>query len=78
MCLGEYDEESPKHFSMLSVALANHIAEEVKKRLLEEKFGIPMTVELEREVNEMCNLADAIEKQGIEQGIEQAALANAR
>ena len=42
---------------MLSVALANHIAEEI---------------------NEMCNLADAIEKQGIEQGIEQAALANAR
>ena len=71
LCLGDSSEEnSPKYLSMLSIALGNHIKEE-KKRRLEDEFGIPMTIELEKEINEMCNLADAIEEKGLKRGIEQ-------
>lgn len=79
LCLGNSNEtEIPDFLSMLSIALGNHIKVEEKKRRLEREFGIPMTVELEKEINEMCNLADAIERQGIEQGREQNALDNAK
>lgn len=79
MCLGNANEtDTPSFLSMLSVALGNHIEVEEKKKRLEEDFGIPMTIELEKEMNEMCNLADAIERKGIERGIEQNAIDNAR
>lgn len=31
--------------------------------------GIPMTVEMEGEMNTMCNLSDGVEQKGIEKGI---------
>ena len=41
-----------------------------KKAILSERYNIAMTVELESEVQSMCNLGDAIERRGIEKGIE--------
>lgn len=41
-----------------------------KKQVLENEYGIAMSVELEEEVNSMCNLSEAIEERGIENGIE--------
>ena len=40
-----------------------------KKQVLEKDYGIPMSIELEKEVNSMCNLSEAIEEQGIEKGL---------
>ncbi len=34
------------------------------------EYGIPMKQEIERRVNTMCNLSEAIEECGIERGIE--------
>ena len=76
LCLGDTTQEDlPQYLNMLTVALGNHIDVEEKKRRLKNEFEIPMTIEFEREINEMCNLADAIERQGIEQGIEQGIIA---
>ena len=44
---------------------------EKKKKILQEEYQIPMTVELEEEVEKMCNLSEAVERRGIEKGIEQ-------
>lgn len=39
-----------------------------KKKRLSDDFSIAMTVELEQEVNDMCNLSQGIVEYGIEQG----------
>lgn len=56
--------------SMLSTLLSDNIKPDEKKAILENNYGIPMSVELEGEVNSMCNLSDAVEERGIEKGIE--------
>ena len=56
--------------SMLSTLLSADIKPDEKKQVLENEYGIAMSVELEEEVNSMCNLSEAIEEQGIEKGIE--------
>ena len=38
---------------------------------MELEYGIPMKQEIERRVNTMCNLGEAIEERGIEQGMKQ-------
>lgn len=55
---------------MLSTLLSADIKPDEKKHVLENEYGIAMSVELEEEVNSMCNLSEAIEERGIEQGIE--------
>ena len=57
--------------SMLSTLLSADIKPDEKKQVLENEYGIAMSVELEEEVNSMCNLSEAIEERGIEKGIEQ-------
>ena len=56
---------------MLSTLLSTDIRPDEKKQALEKDYGIPMSIELEKEVNSMCNLSEAIEEQGIEKGLEQ-------
>ena len=51
--------------------LSADIKPDEKKQVLESEYGIPMSIELEEEVNSMCNLSEAIEERGIEKGIEQ-------
>ena len=41
-----------------------------KKQQLQETYQIPMEQELEREVNEMCNLSDYVEEKGMKKGME--------
>lgn len=41
-----------------------------KKEKLTEKYGMHMTVELERRLNQMCNLSDLVEEKAMERGIE--------
>lgn len=47
-----------------------------KKKNLTEKYGMQMTVELERRLNEMCNLSDLVEEEAMERGIEAFILDN--
>lgn len=74
MCLGDAeDEDVPKFLSMLSVAISERIDSAEKKRILEEKYQIPMTRELGKELDRMCNLSEGIEERGIKKGSEQNA-----
>ena len=43
-----------------------------RSRILEEKFGIPMTEKLETEVSEMCNLSQGLFEEGWAEGFEEA------
>jgi predicted transposase YdaD len=69
VCLGERSEE-PTLTDLLEVALSNKIDPEEKIKILEEKYSIPMTIDLEEEVMNMCNLSQGIKEEGIEIGLE--------
>ena len=40
-----------------------------KKRILQDDFNIPMTKDIEEEVNNMCNLSQGVYDYGVAQGI---------
>ena len=42
---------------------------EAKEKILVQKYGMDMEREMGEELKEMCNLSEAIEEQGIEQGL---------
>lgn len=62
-------ESKNKLIAMLEDLLCqeDHIT---KKKKLAEKYGMQMTVELERRLNQMCNLSDLVEEEAMERGIE--------
>ncbi len=51
---------------LLSVLLSQEMAAAEKKSILKSNFKIPMSVEVEKEVDYMCNLSDGVERRGIE------------
>lgn len=53
---------------MLSTLLSDEISPKEKKEQLENDYGFPMSEELESEVAVMCNLSEAVEEKGIQQG----------
>lgn len=55
--------------SMLEKLLSEADADE-KKHILEEKYGMIMTAELEGRIQTMCNLSENIMAMGIAEGIE--------
>ena len=70
ICLGDADaEEATGILKLLEVLLSTERSTEEKKKILQEDFNIKMTQELEREVSEMCNLSDGVERKGIAKGI---------
>ena len=54
---------------LLNTLFSPTVLPDEKKRILSEKYNIAMTVELESEVQRMCNLSTAIENQGIKKGL---------
>ena len=54
---------------LLNTLLSPDMPVEEKKRILEEEFQMKLENELEKAVNEMCNLSEAIEERGISKGI---------
>jgi len=54
---------------MLLTLLDEELGAEEKKKRLEEEHGIPMTVRLAQEVNDMCNLSEYYEERGMERGM---------
>lgn len=53
-----------KLIDMLTTLLSSDITKEEKKQKLHEDYHIPMTLEFELEVDEMCNLSGYVERQG--------------
>ena len=70
ICLGTEGQESEEALlNMLSVLLSDSIEPEIKKATLEKEFGIPMTEELEREVDRMCNLSQGVYDKGFDKAV---------
>lgn len=57
-----------KLIGMLSTLLSAKLSVVNKKDSLEMKYGLPMTISMEKECIDMCNLSQGILEQGIEQG----------
>lgn len=71
VCLGENDEDTESDLlRLLDVLLSSEKNAKEKKEILENEFQIPMTEEMEEEVEHMCNLSDGVEQKGIQKGIE--------
>ena len=55
---------------------------EKRKDVLENEFHIPMTKEMEGDMQAMCNFSDAVEyygeQKGFQRGVDQATLSNLR
>ena len=54
--------------------MSRNIQLEEKKQILSENYNIAMVKEMESEVSTMCNLSDAIENRGREEGREEGEL----
>ena len=68
--LGDADKSSDVEIlDLLNVLFSVTITPEEKKQRLNDEFEIAMTVEFESEVQEMCNLSEALVELGIEQGV---------
>ena len=55
---------------LLNTLFSPTVLPDEKKRILSEKYNIAMTVELESEVQRMCNLGTAIENKARDEGID--------
>lgn len=62
-------EESKNTLIAMLEELLKKESIDIKKRKLEDNFGLVMNVETERRVNLMCNLSDNVFEDGIEAGI---------
>ena len=70
--LGEVNGNSePSASHLLSTLFSAKLPLEEKKQILSENYNIAMVKEMESEVSTMCNLSDAIENRGREQGREE-------
>lgn len=56
---------------LLSTIFSSNIKADAKKKILEEKFKIPMSAEINKEVEAMCNLSEDIYDKGIAEGKEE-------
>ena len=56
---------------LMNVLLSDKTEVKTKKEILHKEFGIPMSMEIESEVEEMCNLSEGIYNRGLQEGISQ-------
>ncbi len=61
---GKPDHSHNQLISLLDILLAKMDAE-TKKKKLQEEHNLPMTIKLEKEMNDMCNLSSGIREEGI-------------
>lgn len=66
ICLG--DPETAE-YDILRLLLSNEIAAAEKQRVLQHDFAIPLTKELERGINDMCNLSEVIARENMTKGM---------
>ncbi len=68
--LGEAEIDSECDIlNLLNTLFSSTVCPEKKKRVLSEKYNITMTKEMDEEVQNMCNLGEAIERKGRAEGI---------
>ena len=63
LLLSATDQSHHQLISMLDTLLAKMDAE-TKKKKLQEEHNLPMTIKLEKEMNDMCNLSSGIREDG--------------
>ena len=64
---GKPDKSHHQLISMLDTLLAKMDAD-TKKKKLQEEHNLPMTIKLEKELNDMCNLSSGIREDGFREG----------
>ena len=74
---GKPDQSHHQLISMLDILLAKMDAE-TKKKKLQEEHNLPMTIKLEKEMNDMCNLSSGIRQESRLEGRLEATLNNIR
>lgn len=62
--------EGEKVHRLLGAIFSEELSVQEKKSILENEFHLPMTQTMDRRVENMCNLSEAIEERGIKKGIE--------
>ena len=67
LLLSATDQSHHRLISMLDTLLAKMDAE-TKKKKLQEEHNLPMTIKLEKEMNDMCNLSSGIREDGFRDG----------
>ena len=81
VCLGETERREKDILRLLGVLLSPEIRPGTKKKILEQEYGIPMTVEMEKEAENMCDygrgLARKYAEKGRTEGMEKAYNRNA-
>lgn len=68
------NESKDKLIAMLDTLLDTTMKAEEKKKRLSDIHGIAMSVEMDKEVSDMCNLSSGIEARGEARGIEKIAI----
>ena len=72
--LGEAEDKTDcSILELLNMLFSPTVLPVEKKKILNEKYKIAMTTELESEVQRMCNLSTAIEKKGRAEGVDMMA-----
>lgn len=74
---GKPDQSHHQLISMLDTLLAKMDAE-TKKKKLQEEHNLPMTIKLEKEMNDMCNLSSGIREDGRLEGRLETTIDNIR
>ncbi len=76
ICLNRYmqDMDDKNLTGMLNTVFAEDIPVREKKRILSEDYGIAVNRDMEKEMDNMCNLSEGIWERGIEKGIERGRL----
>ena len=69
ICLGQPEDTDCDILKLLDVLLSNEIEAAEKQRVLQHDFDIPMTKELERGINDMCNLGEVIARENMAKGV---------
>ena len=64
---GKPDQSHHRLISMMDTLLAKMDAE-TKKKKLQEEHNLPMTIKLEKEMNDMCNLSSGIREESRMEG----------
>ena len=67
LLLSATDQSHHRLISMLDTLLAKMDAE-TKKKKLQEEHNLPMTIKLEKEMNDMCNLSTGIREESFLDG----------
>ena len=69
VCLGDTERKEKDILRLLGILLSPEIQPEHKKRVLKEDYGIPMTVEMEKEAENMCDYGRGLARKYAEKGM---------